>query len=180
MLGNLRFSEMRRQHRERLADRRDALRLGFLRVRSRDDMRPRRLGSKRGYVRDVPLRGCDRGGALPATAATRRATPIPQRKPARLFAEIGQRRRSDAFEVAAERRQPQIELQNFRLSTTHARVRVRGPSGAACRLACVHACRRASERPASSASSRRRRCARARTICSTARTTAFGSMPWWL
>ena len=95
-----------------------------------------------------------------------------QRQPPRLLAEVGERGRAHALQIAAERRQPQVEAQDRVLGQARARAAARAAPGASCRRPCARARPAAGAPPAWSASSRRRRCGGARTSCQPARATA--------
>ena len=63
---------------------------------------------------------------------------LADRQPPRLLAEVGERRRAHAFEIAAERREPQIETQDLVLATAAASsCSAPAASGAACRRPCA-------------------------------------------
>ena len=97
-----------------------------------------------------------------------------QRQPPRLLAEIGERGGAHAFEVAAERRQPQIEAQDRVLGQPPLQLRARAAPGGSCRRRCARARPAAGAPPAWSASSRPRRCAGGATSCQPARPNAPG------
>ena len=108
---------MRRQHRQLLALVRH--RLGIWRARSRRAAPRPPPQSDRARGRARPAQSPENGpaAAVPATAAsaTSKAASA-KRQFARLLAEIGQRRRANAFEIAAVGRERQIKSEDFVLA----------------------------------------------------------------
>ena len=110
--------EMRRELGELAARRRDALALGALGLGRRDDA---------GFERRDRARGCGRVSACLASRSGRRISGdcgkrdeqgrLADREVARLLAEIGERGGAHAFDVAAERREAEVEAQDLVLAT---------------------------------------------------------------
>ena len=98
-------------------------------------------------------------------------------QPPRLLAEIGERGGAHAFEVAAIGRERQVELEDLVLGEPRARSGWRERSGGASCRGCGFRAARSAGRPASTASSRRRRCGRCATNWPAARSSASTSTP---
>ena len=127
---------MRREHRHRLARRRHRLLLGVRDLGGADTSpRPAMRSSTRSRAR---LRRC-RKAIGPAKLRRLRQRDqqrrLAERQPPRLLAEIGERGRAHAFEIAAIGREREIERRGSRPCSAPVRARARAPSAAAWRRA---------------------------------------------
>ena len=103
-----------------------------------------------------------------------------ERQALRLLAEIGERGRAQPLQIAAIGREREVEVEDLGLAKRALDLHGAHRSGAAWRRASVPRAARAGARPAWSASSRRRRCARCEAPARAARASASESTPGWL